>query len=250
MVVAETPKISVVIVTYNAGKTLESAILSYLRQDYENKELLIIDGNSKDNTVDIIRKYKDNIYYWCSEPDDGIYDAMNKGWKFATGDYILYLGCDDRLLEGGLSALGYNTNDADLVFGDVKCLHEGDVIRDRITTTNFNIIRKHAIFSHQSLIMKKTVFEKYGGFNCKYRILADYDLILRAYLGGAKFQYVPKFISLFNMGGVSAFSYKNDFEKLAIHKANKSIFCPHLYFLFNIAKKSLIIAKYKWLHIH
>ena len=243
------PKISVIIVTYNSEKDLENAIQSYILQDYENKELIIIDGKSIDGTVDIIKKYSGYIAYWCSEPDKGIYDAMNKGWHRANGDYILYLGCDDCLLAGGLSALGNNANGADLVFGDVKCLHTGGEIRERITTINFEVIRKHAIFSHQSLIMKKEVFEKYNGFNCNYQILADYDLILRAYLGGAKMQYVHHFISLFNMGGVSSFTLKSDKEKLAIHRATGAVKHPYLLYCYNVCKKFLQILRNRWLKV-
>ena len=243
------PKISVIIVTFNSENELEGAIESYIHQNYANKELIIIDGNSKDNTIDIIKRYENYISYWCSEPENGIYDAMNKGWKRAKGDYILYLGCDDRLLEGALSALGNNANDADLVFGDVKCLHFGGKVRERITTSNFDVIRKHAIFSHQSLIMKREVFEEFNGFNCKYRILADYDLILRAYLGGAKMQYVHHFISLFNMGGISGFTFKSDKEKLAIHLATGSIKHPYALYYYNLCKKCLQIIKNRWLQI-
>ena len=161
------PRISVIIVTFNSDKYLKEAIESYLNQDYINKELIIIDGKSKDKTVDIILEYEQYISYWCSEADNGIYDAMNKGWKHSKGEYLFYLGCDDRILDGGLSALGNNANNADLVFGDVKCLYWGNIIREQITTTNFDIIRKHAIFSHQSLIMKREIFERYNGFNCR-----------------------------------------------------------------------------------
>lgn len=249
MDVTNMPKISVVIVTFNSGKVLEGAIKSFINQDYLNKELVIIDGVSNDNTLSIIKKYESNIGYWCSEPDHGIYDAMNKGWDRASGDYILYLGSDDRLLEGGLSALGKNSSGADLVFGDVKCLHENGVVKERITTSNFEVLRIHSIFSHQSLIMKKSLFEKYNGFDCRYKILADYDLVLRTYLGGAKLQYVHHFISLFNMGGVSAFTYKSDFEKLKIHKSTKSISHPYIIFMENLIVKSLLIVKNRWLKI-
>lgn len=243
------PQISVIIVTFNSVKYLKGAIESFLKQDYANKELVIIDGGSKDGTVDIIKQYEKQIGYWCSEPDKGIYDAMNKGWRRASGEYMLYLGCDDRLLDGALSALGDKANGADLVFGDVKCLHAGGVVRERVTTTDFDVIRKHAIFSHQSLIMKRSVFEKYNGFDCSYRVLADYHLILRAYLGGAKMQYVHQFISLFNMGGVSGFTYRSDKEKLRIHTELKSIPCPRLYYVFNVCMKTLQIIKNKWLKI-
>lgn len=243
------PQISVIIVTFNSVKYLKGAIESFLKQDYANKELVIIDGGSKDGTVDIIKQYEKQIGYWCSEPDKGIYDAMNKGWRRASGEYMLYLGCDDRLLDGALSALGDKANGADLVFGDVKCLHAGGVVRERVTTTDFDVIRKHAIFSHQSLIMKRSVFEKYNGFDCSYRVLADYHLILRAYLGGAKMQYVHQFISLFNMGGVSGFTYRSDKEKLRIHTELKSIPCPRLYYVFNVCMKTLQIIKNKWLKL-
>lgn len=242
-------KVSVIIVTYNSGAVLDGAIQSYLKQDYENKELLIIDGASNDCTIDIIRKYDSYIAYWCSEKDKGIYDAMNKGWRKASGDYILYLGSDDMLLEGGLSALANNANLADLVFGNIKCLHPGGIIKERITSQDFDLIRKHAIFSHQSLIMKKSVIEKYDGFNIKYRLLADYDLILRAYLGGASMQYVPYFISLFNMGGASGFTFKSDKEKLAIHRANNSVRFPYCLYVKNVCFKCLQIIKNKWLKI-
>lgn len=243
------PQISVIIVTFNSVKYLKGAIESFLKQDYANKELVIIDGGSKDGTVDIIKQYEKQIGYWCSEPDKGIYDAMNKGWRRASGEYMLYLGCDDRLLDGALSALGDKANGADLVFGDVKCLHAGGVVRERVTTTDFDVIRKHAIFSHQSLIMKRSVFEKYNGFDCSYRVLADYHLILRAYLGGAKMQYVHQFILLFNMGGVSGFTYRSDKEKLRIHTELKSIPCPRLYYVFNVCMKTLQIIKNKWLKL-
>lgn len=243
------PQISVIVVTFNSVKYLKGAIESFLKQDYANKELVIIDGGSKDGTVDIIKQYEKQIGYWCSEPDKGIYDAMNKGWRRASGEYMLYLGCDDRLLDGALSALGDKANGADLVFGDVKCLHAGGVVRERVTTTDFDVIRKHAIFSHQSLIMKRSVFEKYNGFDCSYRVLADYHLILRAYLGGAKMQYVHQFISLFNMGGVSGFTYRSDKEKLRIHTELKSIPCPRLYYVFNVCMKTLQIIKNKWLKL-
>ena len=96
---AEKPLISVVTVVYNGEKTLEQTILSVVNQTYNNVEYIIIDGGSKDNTLDIIKKYEDKIDYWQSEPDKGIYDAMNKGIKLATGEFIYILGCDDFLID-------------------------------------------------------------------------------------------------------------------------------------------------------
>ena len=93
------PLISIVTVSYNAVATIEQTILSVINQTYPNIEYIIIDGGSKDGTIDIIRKYADQIAYWVSEPDEGIYDAMNKGIKIATGEWINFMNCGDSFLD-------------------------------------------------------------------------------------------------------------------------------------------------------
>ena len=242
-------KISVVIVTYNAAKTLKSAIESYLKQDYENKELVIIDGGSKDGTLTIINKFKDKIDYCVSEPDKGIYDAMNKGWKAATGDYIFYLGADDVLLDGGLAILGNAATGEDIIYGDIK-INKGDgVIMDYRCTLPISEICNRPVFSHQSVIMKRRLLEKLNGFNCKYKILADYDLELRAFISGATTKYVPGFIALYSMGGFSAYNPKSAKERLMIQLANKHTAHPYFIYYKTILRKkfhnimSLIIGR-------
>ena len=95
-------KISIITVSYNAAKTIEQTISSVVNQTYQDIEYIIIDGGSTDGTMDIIRKYEDRIAYWISEPDKGIYDAMNKGIDVATGDYVYFLGADDRLVDANI----------------------------------------------------------------------------------------------------------------------------------------------------
>lgn len=92
------PKISIVTVVYNGELTLESTILSVVNQDYQDTEFIVIDGGSTDSTIDIIKKYESNITHWVSESDKGIYDAMNKGLQLATGDWLIFIGCDDLVL--------------------------------------------------------------------------------------------------------------------------------------------------------
>ena len=114
------PLISIITVSYNAVKTIEDTIVSVLGQTYSNIEYIIIDGGSTDGTLDIIKKYEDKITYWVSEPDKGIYDAMNKGILKATGDYLFFLGADDKIT--------CNFNDIIHLFKDKNTVYYGDVL--------------------------------------------------------------------------------------------------------------------------
>lgn len=235
--VINSKKISVIIVTYNASRTLESALISYINQDYENKELVIIDGGSKDGTLSIIDEYKNIIDYAVSEPDKGIYDAMNKGWKAASGEYVYYLGADDQLLEGALSILGNASSSEDIVYGDIRFHMEDGSTMDYRSTLPVSEICNRPVYSHQSVIMKRSLLERLNGFDCKYRILADYDLELRAYIGGATSKYVPGFIALYSMGGFSAYNPQSAKERLAIQLANNHTEHPYYIYYTTVFKK-------------
>lgn len=118
-------KTSIIIATFNAAKTLNKALDSVLNQTYQNWECIIVDGASKDDTINIVKEYvqKDTRFRYISEPDKGIYDAFNKGWEMAKGDWIYYLGSDDILLPNGLESLikGTDTNSYDIIYGNVIC---------------------------------------------------------------------------------------------------------------------------------
>jgi glycosyltransferase involved in cell wall biosynthesis len=104
------PKISVIIVVFNGAKTLPQAIESVLRQTYKNVELIVVDGGSTDGTLDILRKYESNNFIWKSEPDKGIYDAMNKGIMMAHGEWLHFLGADDTLINDKVLENVFNEN--------------------------------------------------------------------------------------------------------------------------------------------
>ena len=120
-------KISVVTVCYNSVNTIEETMLSVLNQTYPDIEYIIIDGGSTDGTVDIIRKYAARLGYWISEPDKGIYDAMNKGIAAATGDYINFMNSGDMFASNDVlsSFKNFVSDDPEIVYGDVKLSYKG-----------------------------------------------------------------------------------------------------------------------------
>lgn len=177
-------KISIVIATYNAAKTLERCLKSIVPQLTYETELIIIDGGSKDETLSIIEKYKQNVAYTISEPDKGIYDAWNKAVKAAKGEWIMFLGADDILLPNALSSyirkIGKVSATCQLVsskrtmYGlDGKPIYTVGAIWDWTKCINGMTI------SHPGALHRKSLFEEIGLFNLSYKICADYDLLMR-----------------------------------------------------------------------
>lgn len=195
-------KVSIIIVTFNASKTLSHAILSVNNQQYCNTELIIIDGASTDGTVDIIRGYNESVSFWKSETDAGIYDAMNKGIAHATGKWILFLGADDKLCEGVLNDIfsGNNYHSTDLIYGKVifsksRKVFGGESNYKKLITGNI---------PHQAIFYSKALLHNFRGYNLRYKILADYDLNLKIFeQDKVQKQFINKEIAVFCSTGVS-----------------------------------------------
>lgn len=197
------PLITIVIATYNSGKTLRRALQSVKNQTFQDWECLVVDGASKDDTIDIVKDFVaiDERFRYISEPDKGIYDAFNKGWKNACGEWIYYLGSDDWLTENGLKELSSfaNTNFA-ILSGDVCVRH-----LDGRTTLRPAKDGKPDFGYHQGMIMRKSTIEQYGGFDMKYPVLADYDLIVRIMIDGGGMEIVKTTpIAFFSQGGTTS----------------------------------------------
>lgn len=190
--------ISIITVVYNAENHIEKSILSVLQQKKELYEYIIIDGNSKDSTIDIINKYKKEIDYIVSEPDKGIYDAMNKGIQFAKGDWLYFLGSDDQLTENILSTvIGFlETNNA-VIYGDVIC----DGKHKYTSKVGFRCLFENRLH-HQSAFYNKSLFYDFK-YDENFLVHADYELTLRIYLGKLKYKYIPLNIANFSSGGAS-----------------------------------------------
>jgi glycosyltransferase involved in cell wall biosynthesis len=177
----ELPKISIVTPSFNQAEFLEATIQSVLSQNYPKLEYIIIDGGSTDGTLDIIQKYKDSISYFVSEPDKGIYDAMNKGVKKSKGDWIYFLGADDKLQNKKVLESIYGNNGLlkkkfFLIYGCVT-YNTGEVFVSRLDST----IKLGNTVHHQAAFYNRTLFKDFS-YNNQYNVYADYELNLIIYL--------------------------------------------------------------------
>ena len=232
-------KVSVITVSYNASCTLENTILSITNQSYANLEYIIIDGGSTDGTVEIIEKYQHKLAYWISEKDNGIYDAMNKGIKASTANWIIFLGADDVFYNKDVLTKIFIDNkldSADFIYGDVILKSKGKIFGgsrtyDQLVGRNIN---------QQSILYKKTIFEKIGSFNLKYKILADYELNLRIFREPSLLKkYVPGVVTLYNDKGISKQVIDGNFYEdqleylLNTEKISSKDYRLQTYFFFN-----------------
>jgi glycosyltransferase involved in cell wall biosynthesis len=182
----QTPRFSVITITYNAEKTLEDTIQSVITQNYHHIEYIIVDGASKDGTMKIVERYRDKISVVVSEPDSGLYDAMNKGMHMATGDYLCFLNAgdcfheDDTLLNVAHSLNGMNEL-PDIIYGNTALVDsEGHFLRMRRLAPpeklNWRSFRHGMLVCHQAFFMKRT---KAVDYDLHYRFSADFDWCIR-----------------------------------------------------------------------
>jgi len=222
-------KISIITVCYNSANTIKDTLESVLQQTYANYEYLIIDGKSKDNTLDIVNSYKDKFkdkLVVISEKDKGLYDAMNKGIKMATGDIIGIINSDDILAhENVFKNVIKNIDDNGGVYSNLLMLDEN-------LQKPYRLLKSKKVsrylgwhMPHPTLYLKKEVYEKYGNFNTKYRIAADLDFMLRIINNNVKLKYIDDYFVYMRSGGASTNGlkgyYKNFKDSYNVLKNNK-----------------------------
>jgi glycosyltransferase len=204
-------KISLITVTYNSEKFLSSCIESVIKQNYNNIEHIIVDGNSTDSTLSIIKKYEKNIAAYISEPDNGMYDAINKGIKLATGDVIGILNSDDMLVsEDTIQNIvnAFNENNVDSVYGDLQYVDQQ--VTDRVFRVwkgkqyNRNLFKMGWMPGHPTFYIKKSLIDKFGGYENHYYTAADYEFMARyLYKYNVSSHYLPQLIVKMRTGGAS-----------------------------------------------
>jgi glycosyltransferase involved in cell wall biosynthesis len=220
-------KISIITITYNSAATVEDTIRSVIAQDYTDMEYLIIDGKSKDNTLTIVDKYRDRISKVVSEKDKGLYDALNKGIKHATGDVIGMLHSDDlyahpQVISHVAEAFKKDPSVQGL-YADLVFVNRNDTNKV-MRVWNSGAYEENAFVKgwmppHPTFFVRKECYEQFGGFNTELKLSADYELMLRLiHKNKIKLAYLPEVIVKMRMGGVSNVSF---FVKLKANLEDK-----------------------------
>ena len=204
---ASNNKISVIIVTYNAATTLQNCLDSIYQQTYPNIEIIIIDGKSTDGTLKIIEENSSKIAYYKSEPDDGIYDAMNKATEHITGRWVYFLGADDVLFADFSKLVAELVNNDAIYYGSVLTMG-----LKRFGKVSSYHMAKTGVF-HQAIIYPGKVFKKYK-YNKKYSVFADYELNMRCFKDKSiKWLFKDYIIANFNHTGLSGTQADIPFQK-------------------------------------
>lgn len=173
---------SIIIPTYNSAKVIEAAIQSVLNQNYQNFELIIIDGLSTDDTSIIVKSFDDKRIQFTSEKDNGVYYAMNKGIDMASGEYIYFLGSDDTLFNSDVLQVLFKSLSGkpfDLIYGNVLFTSSKEIYAGEFTLDRLLYVQN---ISHQAIFYRKDCFNKLGKYNLKYKLLADWDFNVRCFM--------------------------------------------------------------------
>ncbi len=214
-------KVSIITIAYNSENSISDAINSVLSQTYPNIEYIIVDGKSKDKTVEIVKSYGNKISKFVSEPDKGIYDALNKGIEMASGDVVGFMHSDDLFADEHVIekvAKLFKEKDVDSIYGDLNYVFKNDTnkILRYWKSDEFTLSRLKFGWMppHPTFYVKRKIYEEYGGFDIDFKISSDYDSMLR-FLGKYKIStaYLPEVMIKMRVGGASNRSLKNIIQK-------------------------------------
>jgi len=201
-------KFSIITVAYNSESTIRDTLESVLQQTFEDYEYIIVDGNSTDHTLDIVKEYEKKFsgrLTYISEPDEGIYDAMNKGIRMAKGDIIGIINSDDWYEKDALLKVYEQSVDSPyaIYYGYMRIIDESNGKEIRCTINHPDYIRE-AMINHPATFVSRKVYEEFGMFDCQYKMSADYDFIIRmTKQDKVKFIPVYEILADFRMGGIS-----------------------------------------------
>ena len=239
--------ISIITITYNAERWLERTMKSVLLQTCTDYEYIIVDGASKDSTVDIIKRLEPQFkgrMSWKSEPDKGLYDAMNKGIARAKGDFLWFINAGDEIYGADTLAhvVAVATDDTDIIYGKACIVNaEGVKVSEHHKPTPSNLQRKHLlnglVVSHQAILVRRSIADNY---NTDYRICADFEWVVKAVTASRKNTYLDEYLCKFLTEGVSQKQRKRAW------KERFHIMCAHFGVLPTLWAHFLIVLKYSF----
>ena len=231
-------KFSIITVCLNCSSTIERTIQSISSQIYTNFEWIVIDGDSKDGTVKILRKYQDNISTFVSEQDSGIYEAMNKGIRLASGEYIIFMNAGDTFYDKNTLEIVSQYLGPDMIYGEtVKKSSDTQLVCSYPSFLTKKYFMNYTL-CHQSTYYKRTTLDKLGGFDVSYKIAGDYELYAKLiHEKDFTYQYISKPLSIFQLDGISNCPRNRDILKLEQHIIRSKYFKSY--------KKSYKYFKYK-----
>ena len=200
---ARAPSISVVTINRNMREGLETTLKSVIAQTYENLEFLVIDGASNDGSAELIRRFASEIDCWVSEPDAGIYDAMNKGVRAATGEWVIFMNAGDRFHDNDAitDVFGEPHADADLVYGHSVCWYPRENIERVVPAEAETVLPLRMNCSHQSLFTRRSLLIE-RPFSLDL-IASDYEFLVRMYVEGRRFKAIDRVVGVNSNGGIS-----------------------------------------------
>jgi glycosyltransferase involved in cell wall biosynthesis len=253
-------RVSIITVVRNNQATIAHAINSVLKQDYPNVEYIVIDGSSSDATPEIIKSYGSAVNRFISEPDKGMYDAMNKGLKLATGEIIGFLNSDDFYEHKSVISQivwEFSHRKVDLVFGDIVFVHPQDteqIIR-YYSSANFSpeLFSWGWMPAHPSCFVKRKIYEKYGDFKTEYQLASDYELLLRLIkIHQISYSYLDNVLVRMRLGGASNrnlkcrwISNQEVIQACREHGVSTNFFKLLARYPVKILEKILVASKYK-----
>ncbi|MDR1793523.1 MAG: glycosyltransferase [Bacteroidales bacterium] len=251
--------ITIITVTYNAQEHICKTIESILNQTNKDFEYIVIDGNSKDKTVDILRKYTEKIeqkefqlhdFKWISEPDTGLYDAMNKGLDMATGEFVWFMNAGDKLFDNNTLAEIQNhlqsNPDADIVYGQSLIIDQNDtpigerhkIAPKKLTVNSF---LNGLVVGHQSILVRKSIATHY---DLQYTVAADYDWVISAVKKSHQNLYIDNYLSRFMIAGFSTVHRKKAWKDRFLIMKKQFGLCKTLWAHFLITLKYPFTKKY------
>lgn len=254
-------KITIITATYNSGATIRDTMRSVLSQDFQDYEHIIIDGQSKDDTISIVKELEplyNGRLKWISEKDRGLYDAMNKGVKMASGDIIGILNSDDFYTSNNiLSQVVENIGELDAVYGDIHYVNDGDLTKTvRYYSSSFFkpwMMRLGFMPAHPSFYCRKCIYQKYGLFDTSFKVAADFEQLLRLiFINRISIKYLPIDFVTMRTGGASSSgmtSHKSIIKDHMLAYKKNGVYSNYLLEGMRYLYKILEITKYKLLRI-